>query len=383
MNSKKVRYAFYEPSPEVEKEIRERKVLLIDNAAAEELLSMEDSLDILEEAIREEGMGAAANRTKAVIHVPSGREGAWLQYATMEGGVKKYAVAATRIRSHIHTQPLAHGQKRVEKYCVAPGKYGGLVLLFSAGDGSLLAIMNDGHIQHMRVAATSGLSVKAMAREDAEVLCVLGAGGMATTHAWAAATARRLKEIRVYSPNPAHRKKFAEQLGEDLSIETIPTGDPESAIRGADIVMACTNSFSPVVPGDLLEPGMHVTTVIHWEMDDQALSRLDRYVLYRSAPAAHHFTTPEDFRPASLGGSDIETEKRERRLIGPEKIFPLADVLLGKVKGRESGEEITGFNSEGTGVQFAALANRVYLLAKERGLGRELPLSWFVQDIMS
>lgn len=90
-----------------------------------------------------------------------------------------------------------------------------------------------------------------------------------------------------------------------------------------------------------------------------------------------------DFRPASLGGSDIETERRERRLIGPEKIFPLADVLLGKVKGRESGEEITGFNSEGTGVQFAALANRVYLLAKERGLGRELPLSWFVQDIMS
>jgi alanine dehydrogenase len=196
---------------------------------------------------------------------------------------------------------------------------------------------------------------------------------------------RELEKIKVYSPNREHRERFAEQMTEDLGVEIVSVGDPREVVRGSDIVAACTNSNQAVVEPSWLEPGMHLIAVNTHEIheDEAVLRQLDRYVIYRSAPAEQHFTTPEDWRPESLGGSSPEWAERERRLVGPEKIATLPEVILGKAPGRMSENEITGFNSEGTGVQFAALAFLVYQKAKERGLGNKLPLRWFVQDIRS
>jgi ornithine cyclodeaminase/alanine dehydrogenase-like protein (mu-crystallin family) len=379
----KITYTLYQPSEEANERIKDRSVLLIDNDASQKLLTMDECLAALEEAFQEEGLGAAVNRTKAAIHMPSTEPGGWMQYVSMEGGIRKLGVVALRIRSHMHTERTMYDHSRHDFYSVVPGKWGGIILLFSAADGTLLAFLNDGHIQHMRVSATSALSAKYMARENARTLGILGSGGMAMTHAWSMSRVKRLRQIKVYSPNPEHRALLVEQLNKDIDVEVIGLDDPRAVVQGSDIVSACTNSNEPVIKGSWLEPGMHVTLVTQNEIDDDGLRRVDRYVQYRSAPAQHHFTTPEDWRPPSLGGSSLEIAEKEERLVGKEKMATLPQVLLGQTVGRLNDQEITYFTSEGTGIQFAALGLKIYQKAKEKGLGRKLPLSWFLQDIKS
>jgi ornithine cyclodeaminase/alanine dehydrogenase-like protein (mu-crystallin family) len=345
---------------------------------------MDDCLTVLEEAFREEALGRAVNRTKALIHIPTSDPDTWYSYASMEGGIEKFGVAATRIRSHIHSVHNVYGQRRNDKYCGLPGKYGGFVLLFSSKDGSLLAILNDGHIQHLRVGATSGISAKYMARKDASILGIIGSGGMATTHAWAMSRVRELKLIKVYSPNFDHRTRFAQQMSRDLGVEVRPMNDPKSTVVGSDIVCACTSADEPVILASWLQPGMHVTIVSTSgvELNEDSYARFDRYVTYRSDIAEHHFTTP-DWRPPHLGGTSARWKKLEEDIIGRGKIASLPQVILGRSIGRANDAEITCLTSEGTGVQFAAISYLAHQRAKQKGVGRRLPADWFLQDIRS
>jgi len=102
-------------------------------------------------------------------------------------------------------------------------------------------------------------------------------------------------------------------------------------------------------------------------------------VEYRSGTAQHCYTTPPSWPPPAPGGTDPEISARENRALGT--VHQLADVLLGRVPGRRNDQDITYFNGEGTGTQFAATAKLVYDKARARGLGHELPLDWFLQTI--
>lgn len=378
-----ITYSIYQSPQEVEDKIKDRSVLLIDNEAQRQILTMEDCIEAFEDAFREEGLGAAINRTKSAIYIPTSDPKAWHHYVSMEGGVRKLGVVGLRIRSHIHAQRTIFGKLRHDYYTVTPGNFGGMVFLFSSEDGSLLAILNDGHIQHMRVAVTNALSAKYMAREDAQVLGILGSGGLSTTHAWALSKVRSLKKIKVYSPDPEHRERFAQQLKSQLGLEVVVFEEAEKVVRGSDIICCCTNSNQPVLKGSWLESGMHITFVTPFELGNDALDRVNRYTLYRDAVAQHHFTTPEDWRPPNLGGTTAQVVENENKLFGPENIASLPQILLGQAVGRANKNEITAFTSEGTGVQFATIASRAYQGAKRMGLGRELPLSWFCQSIKS
>jgi ornithine cyclodeaminase/alanine dehydrogenase-like protein (mu-crystallin family) len=375
--------------PEHAAALRKRDVLLIDRHVAEEVLTPEACLQVLESAFREEGLGAAVNRTKTNIHVPGEDANVSYRYCTMEGGIRGMKVVAIRIKSDISTPRWVHGEEREDWYCVYPGRFMGLILLFSAQDGALLAVLQDGHIQHMRVAATDALAARCMAREDASILGLVGSGGMAWTHAFLYSMIRPIRRIKVYSPNPEHRQRFTIQLADQIGIEVAAMNSAEEAVRGSDIIVGCTNSLRPVIRGEWLEKGMHLTLMKIQELDEAGYGRLDRHVLYVSPPGVQGspcdnlLTIPYDreFLRRFCGGSHPEMWQQELTWTGEEKIFRLPDVLLGKVKGRDNDEQITCFRSEGTGVQFAAVGLKVYEEAKRRGLGRSLSLEWFVQDV--
>src|SRR4029453_16091295 len=98
-----------------------------------------------------------------------------------------------------------------EKYCVEPGTYCGLIMLFSTRNGEPLAIINDGHLQHMRVGGGAGLGAKYLARPDAHGVGMIGAGGVARTSLEAMPCPGDTRTVRVYSPNRAHREAYAEE----------------------------------------------------------------------------------------------------------------------------------------------------------------------------
>jgi ornithine cyclodeaminase/alanine dehydrogenase-like protein (mu-crystallin family) len=353
--------------------------LLINNEESAQVLAMPACMEMLEKVYRELGEGAATNRNKSNIHIPTENPDQWYRYCSMEGGIRSLGVAAIRIKSDLVTTLQEGERRRSIWWNTRPGKYCGLILLFSAKNGELLAILNDGFVQHLRVGATSGIAARHLSRKNAKVAGILGTGGMARAHLEAFSLVRKLEEARVFSPNPDHRRRFAEELGSQLGIKVRVCDDPHSVVRGADIVATCTDSMTPVLPGGWIERGMFVSSVTSAEMEESTFAPLDGFILFRTGAAENHFTTPEDWRPPSLGGSSEATLRREE--VARDRTANLVDVIVGKHPGRTAEDQVFYFLSEGVGVQFATVAYLVFQGAKERGLGRDLPLEWFLQDI--
>ncbi len=380
---KQVNYVTYRSDPNANDKIREMNILFIDDNVAQEVLNMDDCLETVEDIYREYGLGWVTS-TRARHYIPRSEGQDWYRWGAMAAGVTKLGVMAIRLQSNISVST----EGRVDYYAGTPGKWCELVLLFSTKDATPLAIMTGGHIQHMRVGATGGISVKYMAREDASTLGLFGTGGMATTHAWAIAKTRPIKTINVYSPNLDHREAFARQMTEDLGIPVLAQDNPSKVWEGADIVASCTNSRKPIIRGELLKPGMHVLSSLYQEMDDEVFRRCDRYVYSRPQTTEHYVAAPPENRQGVMGdhvNPDVDDTwlRRERLTMDEEKMASLSDVVLGKNPGRVSDEEITCFTSTGLAAPYTATAYKVYQLAKEHGLGRELPMSWFLQDIRS
>jgi alanine dehydrogenase len=311
----------------------------------------------------------------------------------MEGSSKVLGVHAIRLKSDVVTWPTdANGNRTEDKYCVQPGTYCGLVFLFSTVNGEPLALMNDGIIQHMRVGATGGLGAKHLARKDARIVGMLGSGGMARTYLEAFQAVRQLHECRVYSPTQKNREAFADEMSEKLGLRVIPVDTAEEAVRGADIVSTCTDAMQPVIKAEWLEPGMHVTNLQSDEWDPAMAERFD--VLIRQGTSGLTPTADSARMQSGRGHSPFAyiagTEAEMQRLPAAqahnsrsERGLPdFTDLATGKVPGRTSPEQITGYlNSGNQGLQFAAAGLLAYQKAKAAGLGHELPTEMFLQDI--
>src|SRR5258705_1193783 len=124
-----------------------------------------------------------------------------------------------------------------------------------------LAIVNDGHLQHLRVAADSAIGTNLMAREDCRTLGLLGSGGMAGSHVEALLEVRKIERLKVFSPTRAHRERFAVEVAERHGIECEASDEPRAVYRCADILAACTDSARPVIRGEWLEAGVHALSI--------------------------------------------------------------------------------------------------------------------------
>src|SRR3970282_2407792 len=102
----------------------------------------------------------------------------------------------------------------------------------------ILAIMDDHYISTMRVAATSAVASKYLARKDAKIMGLLGSGEQARTQVTAHLAVRPLNKIKVYSPTKANREKFAREMSAETGVEVAPVASAEEAVRGSAIVTA-------------------------------------------------------------------------------------------------------------------------------------------------
>ncbi len=370
-----VSYVTFHRDAEAEEKIKNRDVLLINNDVAHRVLTFDDCIEGLEDAFREYALGRAT-ASRALHQVPRPSGAGWYSWASMDSAIAKLGAVSTRITSRVAV-PV---DGRTEGYCVTPGKFCGLIFLYSAEDGALLAILHDGHIQHVRVAVTGAISVKYMARPESATLGIFGSGGMAITHAWAITKLRPIKKIKIYSPNPDHRRTFATRLSKDLGIRAVAVDEPRQAVEGSDIVAACTNSVSPVIRGRWLETGTHVLSVSASELDDEVFRRCDRYAYSRPPSTEYHLADPGEAPGFMKNYAGKQWLEKERFVREGKKAF-LADLIQGKMIGRDSESGISCFTSHGIAIQFTAMASKVYEIASQRGLGQKLPLAWFLQDI--
>src|SRR3989337_2164559 len=170
-------------------------VLILSNEDIENLLPVGACLDVLEEAYRDLGNGLAATVPRYDVFSPT-KPNEFYEYKTMSGVLPGRGIAALRLNSSVVKWDEKGGGVRKDKRGGAGGdKFVGLVMLFSTEPGEPLAIFPDGYVQKLRVAGASAIAARYLARKDAKVMALLGAGWEASAHLVTLSMVRDLKKV--------------------------------------------------------------------------------------------------------------------------------------------------------------------------------------------
>src|SRR5439155_1204563 len=280
------------------------------------------------------------------------------------------------ITSDMSGHSFTEGLKRRRILPVATGnRYCGVVILFDIERIEPIAIMPDGIMQKMRVAALSSLGAKYLAPAKPKVLGLFGSGWQAGTHIEYLSKLFDFERIKVYSPNEEHRRQFAREMSRKLDSPVVATESPRETVEGSDFVQAATAAWDPVFDGHWVDKGMYVASIggadrtsKRREIDDETIRRADIYIVH-SKEVARLDQSPDIWEAAQNGIKHWDS------------IHEIQELLTGKVAGRTRADQITVFNNNtGAGVQFAALGSAVLKRARDLGLGRELPTEWFLED---
>src|SRR5437868_2985888 len=175
-------------------------VLVLKNEQMEDLLPISEEITAIEAAFKELGEGKAMNAPRARLRTPWKEEGGQYYFNNIMGLVPGTKSMALRIDSSFSTEVQVGGSKRR----IYPGDYIGLVMLFDMDTCEILALMDDHYISTMRVAATSAVASKYLARKDTKVMGLLGSGEQAKTQVTPHLVVRPLSNIKVYSPTHAN-----------------------------------------------------------------------------------------------------------------------------------------------------------------------------------
>ncbi|HSM61681.1 MAG TPA: ornithine cyclodeaminase family protein [Longimicrobiales bacterium] len=237
-----------------------------------------------------------------------------------------------------------------------------VVLVLDAETGRPVALMDGTHLTALRTGAAGGLAADLLARRDASVVALFGAGVQARAQLEAVRCVRPVREVRIVSRGGASAARLASEL---TGVEARAVDDPGEALRGAHVVITATDSARPVFPGGAVEEGAHVTAVGSYtplmrEVDTELVLRARVFVDQRAAALEE---------AGDLAGPIADGAVTEEVVVAE-----LGEVASGAHAGRTSDAEITYFKSVGNAVQDVAVAARILEVAERRGLGATFDL---------
>jgi alanine dehydrogenase len=354
--------------------------LLLSNEEVDQALTHEAALAATESILAELANGQAINRARSQTYMPvESRENPGFKYRfkSQEGGGVGSGVWALRITSDMAGFSYTNGVKRRRILPVATGnRWCGLVILFDLEKLEPVAIMPDGVIQKMRVAAMSAVGAKYLAPEKPKVLGLFGSGWQASAHIQALCSLLPFERVKVYSPNQDNCRKFAREMSDKLGRSIEAVASAREAVEGSDCIQAATAAWDPVFDGHWIEKGMYVASIggadgsnKRREIDDETIKRADLYIVH-AKDVAQQDKSP-DIWDASQNG-----------IIAWDDIHEIQELVAGQIKGRTRPDQITLYNNNtGSGIQFAAVGAAVMKRARAMRLGRELPTEWFLESV--
>lgn len=246
-----------------------------------------------------------------------------------------------------------------------------LISLFDQKTMDLVALIDGNRVTGIRTAATSAVAVDLLAPKRPLKIAVIGSGYEATGHLEAILSIREVATVRVYSPTPASRARFASSFRNRIDI--VATDSAEEAVRGADVVICAARSRdeSPTMRGAWLSPGATVVSIgstlpEQREVDEETLGRAARIVA--DMPEEVIYDTG-DALAAKKAGIDIES-----------KTVSLNDVASGAVQGRTSDDDIMVYKSVGTALQDVAIAEMLLKRASNDHLITAMPATILTID---
>ena len=299
------------------------------------LMSLGEAIPALEAALREEAAGGAANMPKTLLQF---------------GKSNLHALGA-RLDGLVGTKTWAHTE----------GGTCPLLLLWDAGNGGLVAVIEAFALGNMRTGGLSGLATKWMATADASVLGLIGTGKQAMSQAAAVLAVRPIKRIQVFSPRAESRAAFAVRARAEFGVEALDVPSTAAACRGAQVVTLITRAASPFLTAAMLERGVHVNAAgaIAPDREEFAQDVFDR----ASVVAVDNLST-------------VKTLSREfmtrYQCRGWDEVHALS-ALIAAGRRREPADDLSLFKAMGMGISDLALGAEIVKRARRAGAGRPLP----------
>jgi alanine dehydrogenase len=316
--------------------------LLLSEADVKQILTMPLALAAVEDSFRRLADGSALLHSRQRLHIPG--------------------------KSYLHYMAAADatsGYMGMKIYTSSGVGLRFLVPLFHVDSGELLALIEADYLGQIRTGAASGVATGLLARADAAKIGIIGTGLQSRTQLEALSLVRTITEVRAFSRNPEHRERFAKEMSAQLGFSVVAVASAQEAVRGADIVVTSTTSTDPVFDGSWLVPGMHINAIganfpQKHELNGEAIRRCDLIVA-------------DSREQSKLESGDLI------QMYGDDKrrwssVTELAEIVAGKTPGRSNPQQITLFKSNGIAIEDIVVAGRIYELARERGIGRQVPL---------
>lgn len=324
-------------------------MLILNQADVEALLPMDKCVDLMDATFRALAGGETILPLRTIMRIPTSKA-----FAVMPGYINDPPTIGAKI---ITVFPGNHG--------TAYDAHQGAVLLFDPNNGSLSAILDATSVTTIRTAACSGVATRVLAKKDASTLAILGAGVQGHSHLDAMCAVRPIKTLRVWSRNRAHAEELARVGREKFGLDASAAVTGADAVRGADIVCTTTSSNEPVLLGDWLSPGAHVNAV---GVSQPHAREIDSATVVRSRLYG-------DRRESVLKEpGDIIMPLQDGDITPDHLIGEVGEVLVGRVEGRRSDDEITLFKSLGLAVEDLASASFVVAEALRTNRGTRVEL---------
>ncbi|HET8612406.1 MAG TPA: ornithine cyclodeaminase family protein [Sphingomonas sp.] len=306
---------------------------IFDAAAVREGLGHAACIEAVADAMRALSAGETRQLLRTMIGLGEGRT-----FAQMPGALGDHDMFGAKLIS-VFGDPSRPGRRR----------HRGLVVLFEPEEGRPVCIADAEEITLIRTAAASAVATRALARADARVLLLMGAGGQARTHLAALPLVRSFERILIWGRDPAKAEALAAEHADHLPTEAI--ADARAGAEAADVICTLTGAPTPILLGDWVRPGTHLNIV---GSSAPGPIEIDAPLVARSRYIA-------DSRASALAAAAEFLVAREVGAVTDAHIVgEIGEVLLGRIPGRTSADDITLYKSLGHAVQDLAAAAHLY-----------------------
>ena len=324
-------------------------VLVLSGADVHALLDMDGCIAAVEAAFQAQADGATLPAGVLGTHAPDGGF-----HVKAAGLTRDRPYYACKINANFPGNPARHGLPTVQ----------GVVALFDAGNGVLLALMDSMEITTLRTAAATAVAAKYLARTNARTVAILGCGVQGRSQLRALARVRQIERVYAWDGVPEAAQRYAREMASELERDVTVTDAYRDVVDRCDVIITCTASSLPLLGAEDVAPGTFVAGV---GADSESKHELAPELLARStlvADVLDQCARIGDLHHALVAGamdrSDVHAE--------------LADVVSGLRPGRRSADEITVFDSTGTALEDVAAAAVLYERAIAQGQGRRIEL---------
>ena len=320
-----------------------RGTLLLSRADVERLLTPDACIAAVEEAFRQHALGRASQAILG-LHAPEGSF--HVKTALLTQGRPCFAA---KVNANFPHNDARFGLPTIQ----------GIVVLHDATNGYPLAILDSASITALRTAAATAVAAKHLARRNSDTALICGCGAQAHAQARALLRVLGLKRLLVFDRDLPRAEAFAVARGAELALPVIPVPDLGKAVAESDVVVTCTTARNPFITREMVRAGTFVAAV---GADSEHKQEIDPRLLAAA-------TVVTDLTEQACAIGDLHHAIRAGVMSRDDVHAELGEIVIGRKTGRTRDDEITVFDSTGTGLQDAAAAMAAYRLARESGAG--------------